>query len=248
MDIAVRAHLNGWKFIFLNDVKVLCEVPESFEAYRKQQHRWHSGPMQLFRLCLPAVIKSKVCLVFFLSSYIFMTWRKPHWRSYDVRNFCADIHMEESQLDISLFLLRKVILPFYSFTLFCIVLPLMMFIPEAELPMWVLCYVPALMTFLNILPAPKSIPFLAPYLLFENTMSVTKFNAMISGLFQLGSSYEWIVTKKRAGRLQNPTCWLPLNRDMKALNITHRISKGELFKKKTTQQVRSLQEVLKEIL
>ena len=27
-------------------------------------------------------------------------------------------------------------------------------------------------------------------------MSVTKFNAMVSGLFQLGSSYEWIVTKK----------------------------------------------------
>lgn len=77
MDIAVRAHLNGWKFIFLNDVKVhlhndnhsildersiltmwklillstivqvLCEVPESYEAYRKQQHRWHSGPMHL---------------------------------------------------------------------------------------------------------------------------------------------------------------------------------------------------------
>jgi cellulose synthase/poly-beta-1,6-N-acetylglucosamine synthase-like glycosyltransferase len=23
MDIAVRAHLNGWKFIFLNDVKVI---------------------------------------------------------------------------------------------------------------------------------------------------------------------------------------------------------------------------------
>jgi len=27
-------------------------------------------------------------------------------------------------------------------------------------------------------------------------MSVTKFNAMISGLFKLGSSYEWIVNKK----------------------------------------------------
>lgn len=27
-------------------------------------------------------------------------------------------------------------------------------------------------------------------------MSVTKFNAMISGLFRFGSSYEWIVTKK----------------------------------------------------
>ncbi|KAF5743385.1 xyloglucan glycosyltransferase 5 [Tripterygium wilfordii] len=169
MDIAVRAHLNGWKFIFLNDVKVLCEVPESYEAYRKQQHRWHSGPMQLFRLCLPAIITSKIAM-----------WKKAN-------------------LILLFFLLRKLILPFYSFTLFCIILPLTMFVPEAELPMWVICYVPVFMSFLNILPDPKSFPFIVPYLLFENTMSVTKFNAMVSGLFQLGSSYEWVVTKK-AGR------------------------------------------------
>ncbi|KAK4366230.1 hypothetical protein RND71_014110 [Anisodus tanguticus] len=67
---------------------------------------------------------------------------------------------------------------------------------EAQLPAWVVCYVPGLMSVLNILPAPQSFPFIVPYLLFENTMSVTKFHAMISGLFQLGSSYEWIVTKK----------------------------------------------------
>jgi hypothetical protein len=71
-----------------------------------------------------------------------------------------------------------------------------MFVPEAELPAWVVCYIPATMSILNILPAPKSFPFIVPYLLFENTMSVTKFNAMISGLFQLGSAYEWVVTKK----------------------------------------------------
>lgn len=94
------------------------------------------------------------------------------------------------------FLLRKLILPFYSFTLFCIILPMTMFVPEATLPAWVVCYIPATMSFLNILPAPKSFPFIVPYLLFENTMSVTKFNAMISGLFQLGSAYEWVVTKK----------------------------------------------------
>ncbi|XP_077222530.1 putative xyloglucan glycosyltransferase 5 [Tasmannia lanceolata] len=166
MDIAVRAHLNGWKFIFLNDVKVLCEVPESYEAYRKQQHRWHSGPMHLFRLCLPAIIRSKISV-----------WKKAN-------------------LILLFFLLRKLILPFYSFTLFCIILPLTMFVPEAELPMWVICYIPVFMSFLNILPAPRSFPFIVPYLLFENTMSVTKFNAMVSGLFQLGSSYEWVVTKK----------------------------------------------------
>ncbi|KAL5558712.1 hypothetical protein UlMin_034923 [Ulmus minor] len=166
MDIAVRAHLHGWKFIFLNDVECQCELPESYEAYRKQQHRWHSGPMQLFRLCLPAVIRSKISV----------------WKKFN--------------LIFLFFLLRKLILPFYSFTLFCIILPMTMFIPEAELPAWVVCYIPATMSFLNILPAPKSFPFIVPYLLFENTMSVTKFNAMISGLFQLGSAYEWVVTKK----------------------------------------------------
>ena len=71
-----------------------------------------------------------------------------------------------------------------------------MFVPEAHLPAWVICYVPAAMSLMNIAPAPKSFPFIVPYLLFENTMSVTKFHAMVSGLFQLGSAYEWVVTKK----------------------------------------------------
>ncbi|XP_050289130.1 probable xyloglucan glycosyltransferase 5 [Quercus robur] len=187
MDIAVRAHLNGWKFIFLDDVKVLCELPESYEAYRKQQHRWHSGPMQLFRLCLPAIITSKIAF-----------WKKAN-------------------LILLFFLLRKLILPFYSFTLFCIILPLTMFVPEAELPAWVICYVPVIMSFMSILPAPRYFPFIVPYLLFENTMSVIKFNAMISGLFQLGSSYEWVVTKK-AGRSSEPDLLAAEERESKAMN------------------------------
>ncbi|XP_020238492.1 probable xyloglucan glycosyltransferase 6 [Cajanus cajan] len=166
MDIAVRAHLCGWKFIFLNDVKCLCELPETYEAYKKQQHRWHSGPMQLFRLCFLDILRSKV------------SWVK------------------KVNLIFLFFLLRKLILPFYSFTLFCIILPLTMFLPEAELPAWVVCYIPGIMSILSVLPAPRSFPFIVPYLLFENTMSVTKFNAMISGLLRFGSSYEWVVTKK----------------------------------------------------
>ncbi|KAJ7961621.1 Xyloglucan glycosyltransferase [Quillaja saponaria] len=166
MDVAVRAHLCGWKFIYLNDVKCLCELPESYEAYKKQQHRWHSGPMQLFRMCFMDILRSKVSLG------------------------------KKANLIFLFFLLRKLILPFYSFTLFCIILPLSMFLPEAQLPAWVVCYVPGVMSILNIIPAPRSFPFIVPFLLFENTMSVTKFNAMISGLFRFGSSYEWIVTKK----------------------------------------------------
>ncbi|KAG9132475.1 hypothetical protein Leryth_008409 [Lithospermum erythrorhizon] len=202
MDIAVRAHLKGWKFIYLNDVKVLCKLPESYEAYKKQQHRWHSGQMQLFRLCLKDIIKSKIS-----------SWKKAN-------------------LIFLFFLLRKLILPFYSFTLFCIILPLTMFVPEAELPPWVSCYVPIAMSILNILPSPKSFPFLMPYLLFENTMSVTKFQAMVSGLFQLGSAYEWVVTKK-LGRSSESDLLAFAERELKSLNeekIQRRLSESGLDK------------------
>ncbi|XP_042399110.1 probable xyloglucan glycosyltransferase 2 isoform X2 [Zingiber officinale] len=198
MDIAVRAHLHGWKFVFLNDVKVLCEVPESFEAYRKQQHRWHSGPMHLFRICLPAIIASKISM-----------WKKAN-------------------LILLFFLLRKLVLPFYSFTLFCVILPLSMFVPEAQLPVWVICYVPIVMSFLNILPALRSSPFIVPYLLFENTMSVTKFNAMVSGLFQLGSSYEWVVTKK-VGR-SSESDLLPAAAVSKISKLQH-VKANKIYKK-----------------
>ncbi|KAL7242754.1 hypothetical protein ACSBR1_015192 [Camellia fascicularis] len=129
---------------------------------KKQQRCWHSGLMQLFGLCLPAILTSKISM-----------WKKAN-------------------MIFLFFLLRKLILPFYSFTLFCVILPLAMFIPEAELPLWLVCYVPVFLSFLNVLPSPKSFPFLIPYLLFENTMSLTKFNAMVSGLFQLGSAYSVI--------------------------------------------------------
>ncbi|GER37469.1 cellulose synthase-like protein [Striga asiatica] len=103
------AHLHGWKFIFL-DVECQCELPESYEAYRKQQHRWHSGPMQLFRLCLPTIFQPKISL----------------WKKFN--------------MIFLFFLLRKFILPFYSFTLFCVILPMSMFIPKAKLSSWVICF------------------------------------------------------------------------------------------------------------
>ncbi|KAE8707926.1 putative xyloglucan glycosyltransferase 12 [Hibiscus syriacus] len=120
MDIAVRAHLQGWKFIFLNDVECQCELPESYEAYRKQQHRWHSGPMQLFRLCLPDIIHAKC--------------------------------VEEIQFDLSVLSVKKTHPTVLFIHTFLNNSPMTMFIPEAELPAWVVCYVPATMSFLNILP------------------------------------------------------------------------------------------------
>lgn len=173
MDIAVRAHLSGWNFILLNDVRVLCEAPESYETYQKQQHRWHSGPINLFRLCLPTVLNSKISV------------------------------LKKVNLIFFFFLLRKLILPFYSFTLIGVVLPITMFVPGTELPVWLICYVPIIASLFNGILAPRYFPFILSHLLFENTMSMTKFSAMFSGLLQLGSSHEWVVTKK-TGRPPQP--------------------------------------------
>lgn len=48
-------------------------------------------------------------------------------------------------------------------------------------------------------------------------MSVTKFNAMISGLFQLGSAYEWVVTKK-TGRSSESDLLALAERESKSSN------------------------------
>ncbi|CAH2050587.1 unnamed protein product [Thlaspi arvense] len=125
MDIAVRAHLNGWKFIFLNDVKF-----QNLMQLIRNSNTVHSGPMQLFRLCLPDIITSKISF-----------WKKAN-------------------LILLFFLLRKLVLPFYSFTLFCIILPLTMFVPKPRY-LSVVCYVPVFMSFLSILPTPRSVPFIA---------------------------------------------------------------------------------------
>ena len=60
MDLSLRAYLQGWRFVFLYDVTCLNELPSSYDAYRKQQHRWSCGPMQLWRKATSAVWASNI--------------------------------------------------------------------------------------------------------------------------------------------------------------------------------------------
>ncbi|EYU29872.1 hypothetical protein MIMGU_mgv1a023425mg [Erythranthe guttata] len=62
MDLAVRASLRGWKFLFVGDLSVKNELPSTFKAYRYQQHRWSCGPANLFRKMLKEIILSCVNL------------------------------------------------------------------------------------------------------------------------------------------------------------------------------------------
>ncbi|WVZ55614.1 hypothetical protein U9M48_006254 [Paspalum notatum var. saurae] len=49
MDLAVRASLKGWQFLYVGDIRVKSELPSTFNAYRHQQHRWTCGAANLFR-------------------------------------------------------------------------------------------------------------------------------------------------------------------------------------------------------
>lgn len=60
MDLAVRASLCGWKFVYLHDLEVKNELPSTFNAFRFQQHRWSCGPANLFRKVLPTILQNQV--------------------------------------------------------------------------------------------------------------------------------------------------------------------------------------------
>jgi beta-mannan synthase len=60
MDLAVRASLNGWKFIYVGDIRVKSELPSTYGAYCRQQFRWACGGANLFRKIAMDVLVAKV--------------------------------------------------------------------------------------------------------------------------------------------------------------------------------------------
>jgi cellulose synthase/poly-beta-1,6-N-acetylglucosamine synthase-like glycosyltransferase len=60
LDLSYRAQLAGWRFVFRDDVAVPAELPESFSAFREQQHRWAKGSIQTARTVLPRLLRSRV--------------------------------------------------------------------------------------------------------------------------------------------------------------------------------------------
>lgn len=55
LDLSYRAQLAGWRFVFLPDLEVPAELPESLAAFHSQQRRWAKGSIQTARRILPAL-------------------------------------------------------------------------------------------------------------------------------------------------------------------------------------------------
>ncbi|MED6175803.1 Glucomannan 4-beta-mannosyltransferase 2, partial [Stylosanthes scabra] len=62
MDLAVRASLRGWKFLYLGDLDAKSEFPSTLRAFRFQQHRWSCGPANLFRKMVMEIVRNKQLL------------------------------------------------------------------------------------------------------------------------------------------------------------------------------------------
>ncbi|CAO2175290.1 unnamed protein product [Urochloa humidicola] len=168
MDLAVRAMLKGWKFVYVGDIKVKSELPSTFKAYRFQQHRWSCGPANLFKKMMVEIIESKKVSL----------WSKIHlW--YDF------------------FFVGKVAAHTVTFIYYCFAIPLSVFFPEIQIPLWGVVYVPTAITLLKALGTPSSFHLVILWVLFENVMSLHRIKAAVGGLLDAGGRVnEWVVTEK----------------------------------------------------
>jgi cellulose synthase/poly-beta-1,6-N-acetylglucosamine synthase-like glycosyltransferase len=58
LDLSVRAFLRGWRAAFVRDVESPAELPVSFDAFRRQQHRWARGSFECAYKHLPVIWRS----------------------------------------------------------------------------------------------------------------------------------------------------------------------------------------------
>ncbi|XP_078439879.1 glucomannan 4-beta-mannosyltransferase 1-like [Wolffia australiana] len=174
MDLAVRASLKGWKFIFVGDLSVKNELPSTYKAYRYQQHRWSCGPANLFRKMLREIISCE---------------RVSAWKKFHVI--------------YAFFFVRKIVAHLVTFFFYCVVIPMCVLAPGVRLPKLVAVYIPATITILNAICTPRSFHLIIFWILFENVMSLHRSKAAIIGLLEAERANEWVVTEKLGNALKH---------------------------------------------
>jgi cellulose synthase/poly-beta-1,6-N-acetylglucosamine synthase-like glycosyltransferase len=74
MDLSYRAHMKGWRSLFLDDIVVDAELPVQMNATKRQQFRWAKGAMQVaLKLLADVLVSRKVPADTKVQSFIHMT-------------------------------------------------------------------------------------------------------------------------------------------------------------------------------
>lgn len=58
LDLSIRAQMRGWRFVYLDELVCPAELPERVTAFKRQQHRWFKGTVQVALALLPGVWRS----------------------------------------------------------------------------------------------------------------------------------------------------------------------------------------------
>jgi cellulose synthase/poly-beta-1,6-N-acetylglucosamine synthase-like glycosyltransferase len=60
LDLSYRAQLNGWNFVYIDQVLADAELPADMNAFKKQQERWTRGTVQVARKLFIPVLMSRI--------------------------------------------------------------------------------------------------------------------------------------------------------------------------------------------
>ncbi len=73
LDLSYRAYLRGWHARYAGEVEVPSELPVSFTAFRRQQHRWAHGGFDCAIRYIPLIWKSDASLARKIQSSLHLT-------------------------------------------------------------------------------------------------------------------------------------------------------------------------------
>ena len=78
LDLSYRAFLRGWQARYVREIVVPAELPASFGAYRRQQHRWARGSLECAQTLLPSIWKAQIPLLLKIEAILHLTGYGVH--------------------------------------------------------------------------------------------------------------------------------------------------------------------------
>ncbi len=78
LDLSYRTFLRGWSARYAGDIEVQAELPVSFTAYRRQQHRWARGSLECAIRFIPIIWNSDAPLSKKIQSSLHLTGYSVH--------------------------------------------------------------------------------------------------------------------------------------------------------------------------
>jgi cellulose synthase/poly-beta-1,6-N-acetylglucosamine synthase-like glycosyltransferase len=79
LDLSYRVFLRGWSARYAGEVEVPGELPVSFTAYRRQQHRWARGGLECALRYIPIVWRAKLPFSHKLQATLHLTGYALHF-------------------------------------------------------------------------------------------------------------------------------------------------------------------------